>query len=287
LAQELSTPESAVPLIPAWERGWRWWSPGDGLILFWIALLHVAALMAVVVAPIPTVPVLAAAVSVAFLGGLGTTVAYHRTLAHGALKLHPAIEQGLIFLAIMNGSGAPLTWVANHRMHHKFSDTERDISSPALGGFWWSHLRWLWQAGQIEPERYCPELLAQARYRRWTRWQPVLVAISFLGALPFGYAAWAWIGPLRLLYALHVQCTVNSIAHMAAPREDGDRSQNVAWLTVLHLGQGENWHRNHHDLPAVAPLGRSWWQVDLGWILIRALERLGLAHHVRRPKATP
>ena len=40
---------------------------------------------------------------------------------------------------------------------------------------------------------------------------------------------------------------------------------------------GESWHRNHHALPGCAQLGWNWWQPDTGFLVIIALEKLGLA----------
>jgi fatty-acid desaturase len=45
------------------------------------------------------------------------------------------VENVLIFFAIFNASGAPLSWVANHRHHHAKADTAEDISSPPLRWF--------------------------------------------------------------------------------------------------------------------------------------------------------
>ena len=56
------------------------------------------------------------------------------------------------------------------------------------------------------------------------------------------------------------------------------------WLGFVQAFQGENWHGNHHANPASARLGFTWWQVDVGWYTIVALEKLGLATNVRRPR---
>jgi stearoyl-CoA desaturase (delta-9 desaturase) len=85
-----------------------------------------------------------------------------------------------------------------------------------------------------------------------------------------------WIGPVRLLWALHVQCTVNSVCHLGPQDGKDGSSRNVAWLVFAHLGQGENWHGNHHQRPAGDRIGIGW-QLDLGWQTIRALRLLGLA----------
>ena len=91
-------------------------------------------------------------------------------------------------------------------------------------------------------------------------------------------------GAIRLVFALHAQAFVNSVCHMkkdAGP--DDATAQNVRWLSLMHFFQGENWHKNHHDRPGSARLGWSASELDLGWLTILLLERLGLAKDVRRP----
>jgi fatty-acid desaturase len=108
--------------------------------------------------PLPSLKILSLSLLFAGLGGLGTTVCYHRLLAHRTLKLNKLIEHGLIFFAIFNASGAPASWVAYHRRHHSRTDGPEDISSPKQGGFWWAHLRWLYQSAPADRARWCPEL---------------------------------------------------------------------------------------------------------------------------------
>lgn len=62
-------------------------------------------------------------------------------------------------------------------------------------------------------------------------------------------------------------------------------SKNVWWLGPLQLtAWGENWHKNHHSNPGSARLGLCWWQPDIGWYLIYALESAGFASNVKRPR---
>jgi sn-1 stearoyl-lipid 9-desaturase len=265
---------------------WRqpWWRPtkGDELFFFWIVLIHVGAVVGLVLTPLPGWPVFLVAAGLHFLGGLGTTVCYHRAITHKALKLHPVVRNVLTFFALMNGSGSPLSWAAYHRMHHAKSDTPEDISSPRVGGFWWSHLRWLWQVGSAPIAKYCKDIDTPA-YRFWTRIQLPLVVLAFFGGLPFGLAAFFWIGPIRLTFALHAQCFVNSVCHMREAGPDEATAKNVLWLSLMHFFQGENWHQNHHDRPGSARLGWKPLQLDVGWYTILLLEKLGLATNVRRP----
>ena len=271
-----------APLRP-WLAPWWRATPGDGPVFFYMILIHLGALAALVLAPLPGWPIALTAYGLHFLGGLGTTVCYHRAIAHRTVKLHPVVRNVLTFFAMFNGSGAPLSWAAYHRLHHAKSDTPEDISSPRVGGFWWSHLRWLWQAGAPPIQKYCKEI-DRPGYRIWARLQIPILVLSVFGGLPFGLAAFLWIGPLRLVWALHAQCFVNSICHMRKVQTpDEATAKNVPWLALMHGFQGENWHQNHHDRPGSARLGFKPAQVDVGWYTILLLEKLGLATDVRRP----
>jgi stearoyl-CoA desaturase (delta-9 desaturase) len=265
-----------------WNAPWWKVANGDYPTFFYMILIHVLAVAGIIFFPTPGWKIVLATFAIAWVGGLGVTVCYHRALAHRALHLNPVIRHFLIFFAQFCGSGSPDSWTANHRQHHAKVETPEDISSPAIGGFWWSHLRWLWQAGNVPLGRWCPDL-DRPQYRFWNRMQIPVLAISLFAWIPFGWAAFFWLGPMRLVASLHAQCFVNSIAHMRADAKPGeDSSQNIWWLGFLQFLQGENWHANHHARPSSAQLGWKFWQVDFGWYAIVVLEKLGLASKVRR-----
>lgn len=261
------------------------WKPtkGKGAIFFYLVAIHVLAVVGLILFPLPSLRVGMTALALVILGGLGTTVCYHRTLSHRTLKLNLAIEQVLIFCAMFNGSGAPTSWVAYHRHHHSKADTAEDISSPTHGGFWWAHLRWLYQSPRADAKKWAPEL-NKGVYTFWTYAEvPVILLSLFCGAL-MGWQGFFWIGAIRLVYSLHMQCFVNSLTHLGHS-EDNDTSQNVWWLGPLQLAAwGENWHRNHHSNAGSARFGLRWWQVDVGWYFIWTMEAMGFAKNVRRPR---
>ena len=268
-----------------WQAPWWRPVPGQEIVFYYLVAVHVLAAIGLAFFQVPGLPVFLTALGLACLGGLGTTIAYHRALAHKSVRLHPRVEQALILCAIFNGSGSPRQWVANHRLHHAKSDTPEDISSPRYGGFWWAHLRWLYQFPDASQSRWCPDL-DRRRYNVWGRLQVPAVALSLFGGLAFGWRGFFWIGAIRLLYSLHFQCLVNSLTHLgAAGDEGGDSSLNVWWLGPFQLtAWGENWHRNHHAEAGSARFGWSPLQTDIGWYVIRLLEILGLARDVRRPR---
>jgi stearoyl-CoA desaturase (delta-9 desaturase) len=266
-----------------WTQPW-WKADGENRsVLVYLVLVHVLAITGFLLFPLPGWKVFLATLGAIALGGLGTTVGYHRALSHRAVRLNVVAEQILIFFAVFNGSGAPSTWIANHRNHHANSDTIDDVSSPRHGGFWWAHMRWLYQWEASSMDKWCPDLI-HSRYLFWAKAQPYLLILSLtFGYFLLGWAGFFWLGAIRLVYCLHMQAFVNSLLHLKPGLPEGvDSSQNIWWLGPLQVtAWGENWHGNHHAHPASACFSRHWWQVDVGWYVIRGLERVGLASNVR------
>jgi stearoyl-CoA desaturase (delta-9 desaturase) len=61
---------------------------------------------------------------------LGVTIGYHRYLTHGSFKTNRVFKVALTILGAMSFEGSPVTWVANHRLHHAYADREGDLHSP-------------------------------------------------------------------------------------------------------------------------------------------------------------
>jgi stearoyl-CoA desaturase (delta-9 desaturase) len=76
---------------------------------------------------------------------------------------------------------------------------------------------------------------------------------------------------------------VNSLAHVWGYRnyDTAEQSRNN-WLVAL-ISNGEGWHNNHHADPRSASHGHRPWEVDVVFLVVRALEAVGLASDVRRP----
>jgi fatty-acid desaturase len=270
-----------------WDR--PFWKPvrrKEGVFAF-LVLIHALAITGLILFPLPSLKVFGLAALFVAFGGLGTTVCYHRMLAHKTLKTNRFIEQALIFWAVFNASGHPASWVAYHRQHHSTTDTPNDISSPQQGGFWWAHLRWLYQTPPADRNRWAPEV-NRGIYKIWGYLEtPVIILSLLIGPiLGLGWMGFFWLGAIRLVYTLHMQCFVNSLTHLDHVTE-GDASKNVWWLGPFQLtAWGENWHKNHHTHAGSARLGLRWWQPDIGWYFIWTLEAMGLAHSVKRPRAS-
>jgi stearoyl-CoA desaturase (delta-9 desaturase) len=230
----------------------------------------------------------------------GITVGYHRLLTHRAFQTYPWLERAFAVLGSLALEGSVMDWVADHRKHHAHTDREGDPHSPHVGhgsgwrGLWHAHTGWLFETqGQADWKRYAGELYEDPRMRRIGRLFPMFVLISFLlptiaGFVLHGFTVggalrgYIWGGLVRIFLVHHVTWSVNSICHYFGRRRfaTDDRSTNVAWLSLLSLG--ESWHHNHHAFPRSAYHGLRWWELDVSGLLISALERVGLAWNVVR-----
>jgi stearoyl-CoA desaturase (delta-9 desaturase) len=238
------------------------------------------------------------------LTGLGITVGFHRLFTHRSFATYPAIRGVFAVLGSAAIEGPVISWVADHRKHHAFSDQEGDPHSPhvdhghglrgALRGLAHAHLGWLFVHTQRGLRtRYAPDLLAD-RVVSWVDrtflvWAVGGIVIAFpLGWLIGGSVMTAltgllWGGAVRLFVLHHVTFSINSLCHFFGRRryETGDESRNLAWLAPLSFG--EAWHNNHHAFPTSATHGLHRFEVDPSAMLIRGLERAGLAWDVVRP----
>ena len=237
------------------------------------------------------------------LTGLGITVGFHRLLTHRSFETSPRVRAAFAILGSAAIEGPVISWVADHRKHHAFSDEEGDPHSPhghghgvrgTLRGLWHAHLGWLFLHEQRgNHRRYAPDLLDDPLIR-WVNRTFFVWALSGLGlAFALGWliggslhtalTGLLWGGAVRMLVLHHVTYSINSICHVFGrhPYDTGDRSGNVGWLSVASFG--ESWHNNHHAFPTSADHGLRPWQVDVSALVIRGLERLGLAWRVVRP----
>ena len=105
------------------------------------------------------------------LTGLGVTVGFHRLLTHRSFKAGAFVRGVLAILGSAAIEGPAISWVADHRKHHAYSDRPGDPHSPhvdhgvgwagAVRGLFHAHVGWLFRHDQRGGrERYAPDLLA-------------------------------------------------------------------------------------------------------------------------------
>jgi len=240
-------------------------------------------------------------------GMLGVTIGYHRLLTHRGFTCPKWLEHTFAIFGMCNLQDSPARWVAIHRLHHQHSDHRPDPHSP-LANFLWSHVGWVVCRHRdldrtIHYERYVRDLLRDPFYLRMERkggWFFVFAAhailITLAGAvygffvggssaesLRFAASWYVWAVAVRTVFVLHGTWAVNSLTHVAGYRnyQTRDNSRNN-WFVAL-WSHGEGWHNNHHAQPRAASHGHLWWEYDMSWWVIVAMEKVGLAKNVVRP----
>jgi stearoyl-CoA desaturase (Delta-9 desaturase) len=237
------------------------------------------------------------------LTAVGITVGYHRLFTHRAFETNKVVQFVLAILGSMAIEGPLLKWVAVHRRHHQHSDTHEDPHSPheqgggfigILRGLWHAHMGWFFEPDPPNLPHYIKDLHQSRTLRVASALFPLCVTLGLLiPAALGGLLTGTWIGVVtgllwgglaRIFLVHHVTWSINSICHLwgSQPFQTGDQSRNN--FVFGTLGFGEGWHNNHHAFPTSARFGLRWWQIDLGYLFICVLVRLGLASRVRQHK---
>jgi stearoyl-CoA desaturase (delta-9 desaturase) len=212
------------------------------------------------------------------------TIGYHRYFSHRAFKTSRAFQFVLAFLSETSAQKGVLWWTANHRDHHKYSDTELDVHSP-LKGFWWSHVGWIlsgkhndYDEARVRDFSKFPEL----RFLNKHYWlPPTVLALALFAAGGFPALVWGFLISTVMLW--HGTFLVNSLNHVWGTRRYAttDLSRNNALIALFTMGEG--WHNNHHHYQSSANQGFFWWEIDGSYYLIRLFQALGIVWEVRTP----
>jgi len=217
----------------------------------------------------------------------GVTAGYHRYFSHRSYKLGRIPQFLMAFLAQTSGQKGVLWWAAQHRVHHRNSDRENDVHSPARRGFWWSHAGWVlsnefdaYDAKSVADFGKYPEL-------RWIdrhHWVPGLLFASGMALITLirhdpGIFLWGYVLSTVLLY--HCTFAINSFAHVFGTQrfETADHSRNNWLLALITLGEG--WHNNHHYSISSCRQGFRWWEIDITYYALKLLSWLGIARDLR------
>jgi len=210
-----------------------------------------------------------------------TTVYLHRALSHRALTLHPSVAWVFRALLWLTTGIKPKEWVAVHRKHHAFTDTEGDPHSPVLLG--WRQVQMknvaLYRQALSDPQlitKYAKDLPDD-------KWDRALFGHNKTGLLLGIGIAMVLLGPVTGFLAAFIHANaylagnaaVNALGHHLGRRPYPNGATNIQWLAFLTMGEGL--HNNHHAAPSSPRLSHKWSQIDPGWWVIKSLAVTRLA----------
>lgn len=254
----------------------------------WSTIIFVAAFHILAVVSLATMSwqnLAAALITWWVAGSWGIGIGYHRLLTHRGFKTSKWLERFFSTCGTLALQSGPIMWVTTHRIHHAFTETDRDPHSPRNGTYW-AHMGWIFKGtAQVQPdatrERYSPDLLRD----------PFLVFIDkyyyvsaiIVGIVLYLIGGWTMVLAgifLRTVMGWHFTWLVNSATHLWGKRrfDIRDDSRNNGFIAAVTFGEG--WHNNHHAYPRSARHGLTWQEFDVNWLQIVALEKLGLVKDV-------
>jgi stearoyl-CoA desaturase (delta-9 desaturase) len=226
-----------------------------------------------------------------------TTIYLHRSMAHKGLRLHPAVALLMqIELWLFTGI-VTREWVAVHRKHHHFTDTEGDPHSPYLKGLvnvlLWNAIYYARETEKPEViEKYTRDMPRTRSERVLSRGWLGLSAGLALFVAGYSFFVPGWPGAVlavgsfiaqALLY-IGLNAAINGACHVLGYRNFQNTATNlrsVAWITG-----GEGLHNNHHQYPAASKfsMNRKKLEFDPAWLVIKVLSALRLAEPLPLPK---
>lgn len=213
------------------------------------------------------------------------TLYLHRSQAHLALELHPALKHFFRFWLWLTTSMSTKGWVSVHRKHHAKCETEEDPHSPRCYGI----RKVLLQGAELyRVEDRNPETLKKYGHGTPDDWLErnlyasrinitgiaLMLIINVLLFGVIGISIWA----LQMIWIpFHAAGVINGIGHYWGYRnyETNDDATNIT--PIAFWIAGEELHNNHHAYPSSAKFSIKSWEFDIGWMYICILRTLGLA----------
>lgn len=203
-------------------------------------------------------------------GCIGIALTFHRTLAHKSWEFNPYIKKVLIIVASLANAGSPLTWVAIHREHHRYSDTDKDPLSPEHKGFWHVMYGTMFDKPSL---KYAPDLLRDEFcnfvHKNYYLIQLVVVlGFFYIGGIKaviaghFAGGGLAWLSASLVNYFNHINFGYKN-------HQTRDNSHNNILTGYLVFGEG--WHNNHHCDPSLSSTKDKWWEIDITSVIGKIL----------------
>ncbi|KAH9528355.1 Calcium/calmodulin-dependent protein kinase type 1 [Dermatophagoides farinae] len=230
------------------------------------------------------------------LTGLGITAGAHRLWAHRSYEATTTLR---IILMLFNCGALQndiLEWSRDHRVHHKFSETDADPHN-SRRGFFFAHIGWLLCRKHPEVKNKGrtvslkdiaddPVVQFQRRY-----YKPLATLFTFILPSIIPCACWnedpiisIFASMTRYTLLLHATWLVNSAAHLWGNRPYDNGIQPVECKLVEIVALGEGYHNYHHIFPFDYSASEMTWLNDINFttMTIDFLSWLGMVKNRKK-----
>lgn len=221
---------------------------------------------------------------------IAVTIYLHRSQTHRALDLHPVPSHFFRFWLWLTTGMRTKDWVAIHRKHHAKCETVDDPHSPQVLGL----TTVLLQGAELyRAEAKNADTLERYGHGTPDDWMErhiysphsgMGIALLFpLDLILFGVPGITIWAIQMMIIPFFAAGVINGIGHYWGYRnfECPDAARNIVpWGLIM---AGEELHNNHHTYATSAKFSVKWWEIDLGWSIVKLLRFLGLAKVKRVP----
>jgi stearoyl-CoA desaturase (Delta-9 desaturase) len=224
-----------------------------------------------------------------FLTGLSITAGYHRMLSHRAYNAHPIVKFVLLVFGAAAFQNSALKWCADHRIHHRHVDHDKDPYN-INKGFFHAHIGWIFFKEQDKDPQY-PKDLMNDKLVMWQHKYYLAIAVvagmvlpAVLGHFLFGSAlgGFALSGIARIVFVHHCTFFINSLAHMVGTRPYTEENTARDSGIIAIFSYGEGYHNYHHIFPTDYRNGIRWFHFDPTKWLVKSLSYVGLTYDLKK-----
>ncbi|XP_037809615.1 acyl-CoA Delta(11) desaturase-like [Lucilia sericata] len=233
------------------------------------------------------------------ISGLGITAGAHRLWAHRSYKAKWPLRLILMIFNTIAFQDAAYHWSRDHRVHHKYSETDADPHN-ATRGFFFSHIGWLLCKKHPEVKakgkgvdmsdlRNDKIIMFQKKY--YMILMPLLCFLLPTTIPMYGWNesfinSWFVATMFRWCFVLNVTWLVNSAAHKFGGKPYDKYINPAENSSVAILAFGEGWHNYHHVFPwdyKTAEFGQ--YSMNLTTAFIDFFAKIGWAYDLKTVSA--
>jgi len=261
-------------------------------------VIHALAAAGLLAVPSAHFATLAWGVFTFFISALGVTAGAHRYWTHRSYKAKLPLQIFLAFANAMATENSILVWSRDHRVHHKFSETDADPHN-AKRGFFFAHMGWLMcrkhpdviskgSKIDISDLRNDPVVAFQHRHYLACAFVANLLIPTAVPMYFWGESFWAayTIAVLRYVVVLHNTWLVNSAAHLWGDKPYDININPAENLVVSLLSTGEGFHNYHHTFPHDYSTSEWRYSFNFTTLFIDAMALIGQAYDRRSVSGT-
>ncbi|KAM0725348.1 Acyl-CoA Delta-9 desaturase [Formica fusca] len=231
------------------------------------------------------------------ISNFGASAGAHRFWSHKSFKAKLPLRILLLLCYSSSVQNRLGLWVRNHRMHHKYCDTDADPHNTQRG-FFFTHIGWIMMKEH-------PKFIEKSKQINMSDFlsDPVVVfgekyylslQLFFGFILPTIIPVYLWNETwaraiisqifIRYIITLHTVWTINSIAHAWGTRPYDKNIKPTDNIIINYLTLGEGYHNYHHVFPwdyRAAEIGDN--RMNYTTLFIDMFAKLGLAYDLKYP----